>query len=79
MRSVFTAAALLAFVTLAGCQHYYMIQEPSGGKTYYTDHFDRGDNEAIVFKDLETGAQVTLQSSSIKEVNKGDLPAGLVH
>jgi ABC-type oligopeptide transport system substrate-binding subunit len=79
MRSLLTATALLSFLALAGCQHYYMIQEPAGGKVYYADHFTNEDSGAVQFKDLQTGAQVTLQSSVVKEVNKGDLPDGLVH
>jgi hypothetical protein len=78
-RSFFTSSSLVLFLALAGCQHYYMIQEPAGGKIYYSDHYTKDDNGAVEFKDLQTGALVTLQNNSIKEVNKGDLPDGLVH
>jgi hypothetical protein len=78
-RSIFTATGLALLLALAGCQHYYSVQEPSGGKTYYTDHYSIADSAAVQFKDLQTGSLVTLQSSVIKEVNKGDLPPGLVH
>jgi hypothetical protein len=63
---------------LNGCQSYFMVQDPAGTKTYYTDHISEEDSGAIRFKDLQTGAKVTLQSSVVKQVSRDDLPPGLV-
>jgi hypothetical protein len=79
MRSFLSTTGIVLLLALTGCQHYYMIQEPEGGKVYYTDHFDRADNNAVLFKDLQTGAMVTLQNNEVKEIHKGDLPPGLVN
>lgn len=63
---------------LSGCASYYMIQDPAGTKTYYANHVSEEDSGAIRFKDLQTGAKVTLQSSVVKQISKDDLPPGLV-
>ncbi len=47
-RHISIVAALLL---LGGCQHYYMVQDPTGGKTFYTDKIDQMDSGAVVFKD----------------------------
>jgi hypothetical protein len=70
---------VLMLIPLAGCtSDYYSVQDPSSGRMYYTDHVSELDSGAVKFKDLQTGSVVTLQASAVKEINKGDLPAGLV-
>jgi hypothetical protein len=77
-RHIGAIASLLLLVPLGGCTHYYQVQDPTGGKTFYTEKFDQKDSGAIVFKDLVTGEQVTLQNSAVKEVSKSELPDGAV-
>ncbi|MGD0540644.1 MAG: hypothetical protein ABSB33_03900 [Tepidisphaeraceae bacterium] len=74
-RHISIVAALLL---LGGCQHYYMVQDPTGGKAFYTDKIDQMDSGAVVFKDLQTGEKMTLQNSAVKEINKSELPPGAV-
>jgi hypothetical protein len=78
LRKIGAVAGLFLLAGVGGCEHYYMVQDPTGGKTFYTQKMDQKDNGAVVFKDLVTGQQVTLQNSAIKEVPKSDLPAGTV-
>jgi len=78
MSGIARAGWLLMLILLAGCTSYYSVQDPSSGKTYYTDHVSELDSGAVKFKDLQTGSVVTLQASAVKEISKGDLPPGLV-
>jgi hypothetical protein len=80
LRGIHVAVLGLCFCYgLAGCQSdYYMVQDPSGNRTFYTDHVSVEDSGSVRFKDLQTGSRVTLQNSVVKRINKSDLPPGLV-
>ncbi len=71
---------LAAAVVTGGCTKYYQVSDPTGSKTYYTNDFDGGRHEnsgAVRFKDAKTGAEVTLQSSEVKEIEKKDFEAAV--
>jgi hypothetical protein len=57
-------------VMAAGCTHYYQVSDPAGTKMYYTTGIDKTDAGAIRIKDEKTGADVTLQSSEVKEISE---------
>jgi hypothetical protein len=78
MSGMGTLGWLLILMALAGCTSYYSVQDPTGGRTYFTDHVSELDSGAVRFKDLQTGATITLQASAVKKLSKGDLPPGLV-
>ena len=69
MRSVFVALLVLAGLSISGCASYYQITDPSTGKVYYTEAVERDDG-AVTFEDANTGAEVTLQNTEVKEINK---------
>jgi len=46
-------------------------------KLYYTTKIDTTDAGAIKIKDEKTGAEVTLQSSEVKEISQDEYEAGL--
>lgn len=64
-------------VLAAGCTHYYMVSDPSGTRMYYTTDIDKTNTGAIRIKDEKTGADVTLQSSEVKEISQGEYEAAL--
>jgi hypothetical protein len=65
------AVALAA--SLSGCGNYYMVRDPSARSEYYTTEIDSaGMSGAIKFKDVRSGAVVTLQSSEVKEISKDE-------
>jgi len=64
-------------VLAAGCSHYYMVSDPAGTKLYYTTKIDTTEAGAIKIKDEKTGAEVTLQSSEVKEISQDEYEAGL--
>jgi hypothetical protein len=61
----------------AGCTHYYIVNDPAGTKAYYTTDIDRTDSGAIKIKDEKSGAEVTLQSSEVKEISRDEYEAAL--
>lgn len=61
----------------AGCTHYYQVSDPAGTKLYYTTDVDKTDTGAIRIKDEKTGADVTLQSSEVKEISQDEYEAAL--
>jgi hypothetical protein len=70
-----TFIALL--VVCGGCQRYYRVSEPQGGREYFTTKVDEQGSGAVKFDDMRTGGRITLQSSEVKEIKKADLPAEL--
>lgn len=63
---------------VAGCTNYYRVTDPTTGKAYYTKKVDAGKGGAVKIKDEKTGSMVTLQSSEVKEISKGEYKAGMV-
>ena len=64
-----------AFLT-AACGSYYKIADPVTGNIYYSEKVER-EGSAVMFKDVRSGAQVTIQNSEISEISKKDYEAGL--
>lgn len=62
---------------LAGCSHYYRVNDPVGQKPYYTTKVDHTRTGAVTFKDKKSGSTVTLQSSEVKEISEEEFEAGL--
>ena len=71
----YAVGALL--VLAAGCTHYYQVSDPAGTKMYYTTGIDKTDAGAIRIKDEKTGAEVTLQSSEVKEISRDEYEGAL--
>ena len=66
---IYKQGALLLLL-MSGCANYYQIIDVSSKRTYYTTDYDRMDSGAIQFEDARTRANVTIQSSEIKEVTR---------
>jgi hypothetical protein len=62
------SAALLA----GGCTTYYQIQDPDTGYVYYADDIKTLDDGAVRFTDANTGNEVTVQDSDIKEISEDE-------
>ena len=67
--------ALLLFVS--GCTTYYRVTDQSTRRAYYTTEIDRTNSGAVRFYDEKSRANVTLQSSEIVEISKGDFESGI--
>ena len=65
------------FSVLTGCSHYYKVSDPAGQKEYYTKDIDTVRGGAIKIKDAKTGANVTLQSSEVKEISEEEYNAAV--
>jgi len=64
---------LLSSVLLAGgCTSYYQIQDPESGHIYYADDIKTLDGGAVRFTDAQTGNEVTVQDSDIKEISEDE-------
>lgn len=70
--SMFAAFGAMAF--LAACTSYYEIKDPTSDKVYYTTSVDQNRDGSIRFTDA-SGAEVTLQSSEKREVDKDTFKA----
>jgi len=70
---------LLGLVTLltAGCVSYYKVTDTNSGKVYYTQAVTNKDSGAVAFTDAETKANVTLQSSEVREVSEDTFREGV--
>ena len=64
--TLFLSAALLA----GGCTTYYQIKDPDTGYVYYADDLKTLKGGAVRFTDANTGNDVTVQDSDIKEIPK---------
>ena len=62
------SAALLA----GGCTTYYQIQDPVTGDVYYADDIKTLDGGAVRFTDAQSGTEVTVQNSDIKEISEDE-------
>jgi len=73
MKTRLMGTAVACALLLAGCGTYYSVRDPSSGNTYYTTEIDSaGMSGAIKFKDVQSGALVTLQSSEVKQISKDE-------
>jgi len=62
---------------MTACATYYKVTDPVTGSVYYTEEVKR-EGSAAMFKDARSGAEVTIQNSEIKEVEKKEYNKGLV-
>ena len=69
MRMVLASILVLLSLSIAGCASYYQVTDPSTGKVYYTQEVERDDG-AVTFTDANSGAEVTLQNTEVKEINQ---------
>ena len=72
---IYKHGALLLLFLLTGCTNYYQITDLSSKRTYYTTDYDRTDSGVIQFEDARTRANVTIQSSEIREVTRQQFEA----
>ena len=75
-KMVSIAGAIMLSI-LAGCSHYYKVNDPAGNKEYYTKDIDSTKGGAIKIKDAKSGATVTLQSSEVKEISEDEFEAAV--
>jgi hypothetical protein len=66
--SLLLSAALLA----GGCTTYYQIRDPVTGDVYYADDIKTLDDGAVRFTDAQSGTEVTVQNSDIKEISEDE-------
>ncbi|HYS15490.1 MAG TPA: hypothetical protein VET45_01080 [Candidatus Binatia bacterium] len=64
---------LLAMVlATAGCATYYRVTDPASGRAYYTEEIKRSQQGTVQFKDVKSGADVTLQASEVLEISSDE-------
>jgi len=68
----------LLLLVVSGCTTYYMVRDPSSGRTYYTTEVESaGQTGAVKFTDAMTGSVVTMQSSEVKKISSDEYEAAL--
>jgi hypothetical protein len=80
MKTTHIACGILCAMAglLGGCGgDYYRVNNPAGGKQYYTKEVDHTKSGAITFKDEKSGNKVTLQSSEVKRISKDEFETGI--
>lgn len=70
-------AGVLFVAVLGGCSGHYKVTDPASGRVYYTRDVDGVRGGAVEFKDETTGANVTLQSSEVKEIKSEEFDAAV--
>jgi hypothetical protein len=70
---------ICTFMLLAGgCTTYYKVSDPAGNKEYYTTKVKtKKSTGAFELKDAKSGANVTLQSSEVKEITEEEFNAAV--
>ena len=76
-RAALLGAALAAAAFIGGCTKYYEVSDPASSRTYYSTDVDGSRSGAVKFKDARTGAEVTLQSSEVRELTKEQYEAAV--
>ena len=69
---------VIAFTFLPGCTRYFRVRDPDSGREYYTNKMSRTRTGAVRFRELEERAEITLQSSEVKQIPREELPADLL-
>ena len=69
---------VIALTFLPGCTRYFQVRDPASGREYYTNKIGRTRTGAVRFRDLQERAEVTLQSSEVKQVEREELPPEVV-
>jgi hypothetical protein len=65
---------MILIMVILGCASYYKVTDPATGKDYYTETVERNGG-GVTFKDVNTRATVTLQSSEVLEISKDQFKA----
>lgn len=73
IRMLITTCALLL---LGGCSGYYKVSDPVSGATYFTRKLEQKERTAI-FRDADTGRQVTLQNSVVQQISGDEFNRGV--
>jgi hypothetical protein len=68
----FLPLLLSAFLLAVGCTTYYQIQDPVTGDVYYADNMKTLDGGAVRFTDAQSGTEVTVQNSDVKEISEDE-------
>ena len=76
MSTLRALVAVLFTVFLAACAHYYKVTDPASGKVFYTEDVKRN-GSAVEFKDAQNESVVTLQNSSVQEIDKQAYETGV--
>ncbi|MGD9303168.1 MAG: hypothetical protein PVF79_02830 [Desulfobacterales bacterium] len=66
---------LFGTIVLSGCTSYYKVTDTASGNVYYTTKIDQSKSKSVKFKDVNTGSDVTLQSSEVLEIDKEEYKA----
>ena len=74
-KTALAGLGLAVALTLAGCSSYYQITDPTGGRDYYTTGYKQDRNGAVTFRDMHSGADVTLQNTEIRKVPESEAKA----
>ena len=74
MRRLAILTAMILIMVTIGCASYYKVTDPATGKDYYTETVERNGG-GVTFKDVNTRATVTLQSSEVLEISKDQFKA----
>ncbi len=79
VRWALVPVVLCLCILISGCgTHYYKVNDPVTGKTYYTDDVEKKSGDGVELKDATTGARVTIQNSEVSEINKYEFDTGRV-
>jgi hypothetical protein len=76
MRSKYAVLGLAALL-LCACTNYYMVKDVQTGKVFYTTAILQQKGQAVVFKEIGSGAQVTLQNSKVTPISKEQYQAAI--
>jgi hypothetical protein len=72
------ALLVLALTLLPGCTRYFHVRDPGSGREYYTTKIGRTRTGAVRFRELQQRAEITLQSSEVKQVRREEMPPELL-
>jgi len=65
----FLILLMIVPLLLMGCRSFYRVTDLGTSQNYHTRKFKRTNSGAIVFEDGNSGAQVTLQNSSVERIS----------
>jgi 3-oxoacyl-[acyl-carrier protein] reductase len=70
-------AVILGGALGCGGANYYLVKDPSTGKTYYSDKVDKDKGGAVTLTDSRTKSTVTIQNSEVTEISKQTYEQGV--
>lgn len=74
----FLSTVLVGLASLmTGCASYYSVTDTNTGKVYYSKAVNQKRSGAVNFADERTKAQVTLQSSEVREISQQTFEEGV--